>query len=808
MEPVKAELCDSTWRNVHLLSLYKEAEEFDVGPLLRKNITVQSLQKLLSGQEPFVPSWLALDGDTEDPEFWIETLSVVSARSSEYLCADAALFHDSLSQRSQALITRHALNHMYKRLSTNGHGEVCQTPNINGKRPQSGTIGPPFKSPRSANKSPKPPKFPEEPKLKLKKWLQICDGSRTGWGETGWRDTHAEWNHMIQRSKAAKIKSWDNLERSWECQGLTLSLGYFSSMTDKHVRKCSSLISELSKGRSNSDDASGSSYIPIVRGLGDLWPAAKNAEFESCIRDVIYGNFKQRTEQLLGYLLELARIIKESTITVCRRNARQLQQEQKETEMKNREERCRRAEEDFGRDRLALDDERASMDMARAKLRETQELFDEKVLALGTVATDFEEREGDLAERELSCKEKEDALTAKEASCTERGAHTANAAAELQTKLEAYENNQRLLVEGQREANEGKKRHAKNMVTIARRDAASISKEKELKEREAKLEAQEKRVKEKEEKADAQEKSANDLRAWVDNRWTATLDRERLCTSKEVGFDEREAALRKEKEASRKEKEALRKEKAAVSSDRKDLGTKISTLKQEQAEVASRRQKIETQTSDLKREQARHKEAKVALEAREENLSKEQAALVSEKKGLNAEKAVFRQDVAARREGEKKLKADSEELAQERERIAYVKKHYTAAKKELECEKTEVKALKVALSNKHNEVAATKKALEDEKAALKADRDTVSRKLTSAAAARKALEDEKSALKATKSAISRENEEMKASQEALESERSKLRGKEAQFEKEKTALREKMRVSMQHMQEMQKTMCI
>ncbi|KFY05454.1 hypothetical protein V492_08539 [Pseudogymnoascus sp. VKM F-4246] len=794
MEPVKAELCDSTWRNVHLLSLYKEAEEFDVGPLLRKNITVHSLHKLLLGQEPFVPSWLALDGDTEDPAFWIETLTVVSARSSEYLCADAALFHDSLSQRSQALITRHALNHMYKRLSTNGHGEVCQTPNINGKRPQSDKIGPPLKSPRSANKSPKSPKFPEEPKLKLKKWLEICDGSRTGWGETGWRDTHAEWNHMIQRSKAAKIKSWDNLERSWECQGLALSLGYFSSMTDKHVFKCSSLISELSKRRSNSDNASGSSYIPIVRGLGDLWPAAKNAEFESCIRDVIYGNFKQRTEQLLGYLLELARIMKESTITVCRRNARQLQEEQKETEMKNREERCRRAEEDFGRDRLELDDERASMDMARAKLREAQELFNKKVLALGVVATDFEEREGDLAERELSCKERDDALTAKEASCTERSAHTANAAAELQTKLEAYEKNQRLLVEGQREANEGKKRHAKNLATIARRDAASISKEKELKEREAKLEAQEKSVKEKEKKADAQEKSARDLRAWVDNRWTATLDRESLCTSKEVGFDEREVTLRKEKEA--------------VASDKKELETQKSALKQEQAEVASGRQKIQTQTSDLKREQARHMEAKVALKAREDNLSKEQAAVVSEKKGLNAQKAVFRQDVAAHREGEKKLKADSEELAQERERISYVKKHYTAAKKELECEKTEVKALKVALSNKQNEAVAAKKALEDEKAALKADRDTVSRKLTEVAAARKALEDEKSALEATKSAISRENEEMKASQEALESERSKLSAKEVQFEKEKMALREKMRVSMQHMQEMQKTMCI
>ena len=88
-------------------------------------------------------------------------------------------------------------------------------------------------------------------------------------------------------------------------------------MTKKLNLKCMSLISKLLEGRSNSNDTPHPSYIRLVRGLDNLWPAAKNTEFERCIRDVVYGNFRpQATEELLGYILKLAQIIKGNTITV------------------------------------------------------------------------------------------------------------------------------------------------------------------------------------------------------------------------------------------------------------------------------------------------------------------------------------------------------------------------------------------------------------------------------------------------------------------------------------------------------------
>ena len=217
MEPFKVESFDPRWRNVHLQSIYNEAEEFDVGQLLRKCITLSSLHKLLLGQEPFVPSWLAVDGDTKDPAFWIEVLTEASARPTEHICAGVASFHDLLEGQSQALCAWHALAHLRKNQNPDSHSEVNPTLDTNGKRPRCDTNGPPLGNPRSAGTS---PKFPDKPKLTLKKWREICE--RSDEEETSWKDIHAKWNQMMTMSKAAKPKSWDNLQRNWPSQGLAL----------------------------------------------------------------------------------------------------------------------------------------------------------------------------------------------------------------------------------------------------------------------------------------------------------------------------------------------------------------------------------------------------------------------------------------------------------------------------------------------------------------------------------------------------------------------------------------------------------
>ncbi|OAF60286.1 hypothetical protein VC83_03192 [Pseudogymnoascus destructans] len=574
MEPSKVESYDPKWRNVHLRSIYKEAEEYDVGPLLRKCITLSSLHNLLLGQDPFVPSWISVDGDTKNPEFWIETLTEVSARSREYICASSASFHDLLEGRSQELCTSHALAHLRKNMNLYSHSNG--TPNANGKRPRSDTNGPPLGSPQPTGSS---PKILQKPKLTLKKWLEICNGSRTSW-----KDIHAEWNQMILRSKSAKIKSWDNLERNWEPQGLTLSLGYFTDITIKLARKCSSLISELSRGRIGSNNAPPPSYIPLVRGLDNLWPAAKNTEFERCIQEVVHGNFRpQATAQLLGYILELARIIKGSTITVprksqqaelknaealSRRQARQFKEEQLEKDIKKREELCRQAEEDFGRDTLALDDERASVDMVSAKLREAQAMCDERESTLAANEAFCADREDALAAKEASCAKRESALMVKEVSWTarngtlavkeasyevrqgtlaaneasyakrlrvlatkettftERWDRTAKAELELRKKLETYEANQKLLLEGQSRTKNGDDSHARDKAAMAKRETANMRREKNLAEREQRL--------------DAQEKNIMSHRAWISMKGNAATDREKECATKEAEFKERE----------------------------------------------------------------------------------------------------------------------------------------------------------------------------------------------------------------------------------------------------------------------------
>ncbi|OBT79607.1 hypothetical protein VF21_01326 [Pseudogymnoascus sp. 05NY08] len=863
MEPSKVERYDSKWHNVHLQSIYKEAEEFDVGPILRKCITLSSLHNLLLGQDPFVPSWLAVDGNTKDPEFWIETLTEVSARSKEYICASAASFHDSLEGRAGALCTSHALSHLRKNMSPGSHHERILTPNANGKRPRSDTNGPPLGSPRCAGSSSKPL---EEPRLTLNKWLGICDGTRTSW-----KDIHAEWNQMILRSKSTKLKSWDKLEINWEAQGLTLSLGYFADITAKLGLKCSLLISEFSKGRTKSNNAPPPSYIRLVRGLDNLWPADKNTEFERCIQAVVYGNFRpQATEQLLGYILELAQIIKGSTITVprksqqaelkktealCRRQARQLKEEQMEKEIKKREELCRQAEEDFGRDTLALDDERASVDMVSAKLREAQAMCDERESALtmkeassseredalaakeascakresaltvkevswaarnGTLAVkeaSYEERQGTLAANEASYAERQRVLAAKETTCTERWGRTAKAELELRKKLDTYEANQKLLLEGQSRTKNGDDGHARDKAAMTKRETANLGKEKNLAERERRL--------------DDQEKNLMSHRAWISKKGNAATDREKLCATKEAEFKAREealcegqatvaserqeleiqtSALRQEQALCQKAKDSLEarekelcKGQATVASETQKLETQKSALRHDQAlrqkardelkagkeaqdkerkTIASERQKVEAKKWALREDQVVYQKAKEKLKAREEAQDKERAAIASEKKGVDTQILAFKQDLVLHREGKKNLKADSEELAQERAAVLCEKKNMTAAQKAFENKKSVLRAEQVAMSHNKQEVATARKTLEDEKLALGADQAALFHEKEAAAAEKKALEIEKSAL-STKKAL---------------------------YEKDKIEWRERVRINLQHVQEMEKSL--
>ncbi|KAL5350244.1 hypothetical protein ACLOAV_005282 [Pseudogymnoascus australis] len=843
MGPSKVESLDPRWRNIHLRSIYREAEEFDVGRLLRKCITLSSLHSLLLSQEPFVPSWLAVDGDTKDPEFWVETLADVSARSNEYIGAGAASFHDSLGLQSQALCTSHALAHLRKNLNPDSCSKGNPTPNSNGKRPRSDIIESAAGSPRSAITS---PNAPDKPNLTLNNWLKICDGERKGW-----KDIHAQWNHMIARSKSAKIKSWDNLEKNWEPQGLTLSLGYYVDITKRLTSKCSSLISELSKGQTESNNSPPASYIRIVRGLDNLWPASKNTEFERCIQEVVDGDFRpQATEELLGYMLELARIIKGATITVhrksqqaelkkaealSRRQARQLKEEQKEKEMKKREELCRQAQEDFGRDILALDDERASIDMISANLRETQAICEERERTLaakealfaarGGVLTakeaSFAEREGELAAKETSCTARDEALTAKETSCAEReGALMANKTSytdkeeriakmelELRTKLEAYEVNQKALLEGQRRVNKGDASLARSKAAMAKRDTANTGREKSLKEKErcaenqeknrctsgvAEFNAREKNLKERERSVENQEKNIVARRALIHQKENAAADREKLCITKEVELNAMEINLKERERSVENNKKdivahwTLVKKRGNAATDRERLcvtkeaefNAREEALCKGQAIVASERQELDTQESALRQKQSAYQGAKGVLIGREEELSKERAEVVAERQVVEAQKLVFKQDLALHREGKKTLKANSEELEKERAVILRDQKDMEVARDAFDLKKSALRAEQASVSCKKKEVTTAMRTLEDEKLALKNWQTALSCDKQKTAAAKQALEDEKSALTA----------------------------KQALFEEEKTAWREKVGKNVQQMRQMQENM--
>lgn len=747
MDPLKVETFDPRWRNVHLRSIYNEAEEYNVGRFLRRYITLSSLYNLLLGSEPFVPSWVALDGDTKDPAFWVETLTKYFAHSNEYICASAASFHDLLEVKSLALCTAHALAKLRKDLHHDSHNETNQTPNTNGKRPRPDTNGPPAGNPRSASTT---PKDVGEPKLTLENWLKICDGTRTSW-----KDTHAEWNNMIRRSKAAKITSWENLKDNWEPQGLTLSLGYITDATQKFSTKCTKLISELSKGRPQSNNPP--SYIPIVRNLGNLWPAAKNTEFERCIQEVVNGNFRpQATEQLLGYIRELAQIIKGSTVIavtwksreaelkkaelLCRRQARQLQKEQREKEVKQREELCRQAEEDFGRDRLALDDERDWIDMASANIKDVQAECDERGRTLSAKEASYAEREG--------------SLTAKEASCKEMEATTAKTKDELQKKLNTYVKNQKNLLEGQRRLKKGDDSLARRKAVMAKQDIVNTRLKNILAEKERELEVRETEL--------------TKRQAWMDKKGNASADSERQCATKEADLNAREEALRKEQSA-----------------------------------VTSEQQELETQKSALRQEQALHQEADRVLKGREEELVKERGVVLREMQGVEAQKLA---DLALHRDREKTLKTDIEALAKERVEVLCDQKNMATERETIERKNWALRAEQAVISRKQEESATARKTLEDEKSALKAEQAALSRRQQEASTTRKTLEDEKLTLTLEQTTLSHEKEEATAAKEALKNEELKLRAKQALYEEEKMAWREQTRKIMEPMQEMHKNM--
>ncbi|OBT64387.1 hypothetical protein VE03_05724 [Pseudogymnoascus sp. 23342-1-I1] len=684
MEPLKAEPVHPKWRNVHLRLIYREAEEFDVNKILRRYIALSSLHNLLLGQGPLVPSWLPVDGDTGDPEFWIEALTEVSDRSNEHLCSGAASsFHDSLEVRSRALCTSHALDHLRKKLSPDSCSKGNPVVNSNGKRPRSDTNGPPSRNPPSTGTA---SKLLDERNLPLEKWLNICDGTKTSW-----KDTHFEWNRMIRKYTAASTKSWDSLETNWPVQGLALSLGYFANIFKNLLGKCRSLISRLTKGRTESNNPPRPSYIGIVRRLGNSWPAAKNTEFESCILEVIGGFFREgAANELVGFMIELEQMIDGPTITVRnsevrRQQARQLEEEQKENDIKQREELCRQAEENLGRESLALDDERDSIDMISAGLRKAQAICDERERILAVNEASFADRGGELEAREVSC--------------AERVERAEESELRLQKKLEAYKEGQRLLLEGQRRVKKGDDNLARTKVAMERRDTSNTGREKGLNEKEQRLNSQEKKI--------------VIHRTFITQKENAVGDRERLCITKEA-----ELAMREE------------------------------ALGEGQATVASEIQDLETQRAALRQEQSLYLKANGVLKEREETLSKNQAEVLTERQGVEAQKLAFQRNVALHREKVNLLKTKSEELAKEMALLRHEQKDMAAARVASDHARSALRAEQATVSRKVEEVTTARKALEDEKTALRKGQTALSDEKKEAAVAKQALEDEKSALTA------------------------------------------------------------
>ncbi|OBT47320.1 hypothetical protein VE00_02101 [Pseudogymnoascus sp. WSF 3629] len=862
MEPVKVESYDPRFRNVHLRSIYNEAKEYDVGRVLRLRMTLLSLHDLLLGQDPFVPTWLDVDGDTTDPEFWIETLTEASARSNAYIRANSGSFHDLLEGQAEALCTSHALTQLHKKMNSDSHCDGTPTPNVNGKRPRSDTNGPPLGSPRPPGSS---PEIPQKPKLPLQKWLGICDGTRTSW-----KDIHTKWNQMISLSKAAQRKSWDSLEKEWEPQGLTLSLGYFADINNKLLIKCRLLISELLKGRTESNDAP-PSYIRLVRGLCNLWPAAKNTKFEHCIEEVVYGNFRlEAADELLGYILELARLMKGSTITVhrksqkdelkkaealCRQQARQLEREQREKDMKQREELCRQAEEKFGRDRLALDDERASLDMISAKLREAQAMCDEKECALTAKEASCADREQTLAAKEVSCAERDGALTVKEASCaeregtlkvkeascaereaavtvneasyaerervlvtretlcTERLACTEKAELELRKKWKAYGANQKLLLEGQRRANNGDDSHARDKAAMTKRETANMRREKNLAERKQRL--------------DSQEKNLMSHRAWISKKGDAATDREKVCATKEAEYKakeealcERQATVASERQELETQASALRQDQALYQKAEEALKAREEALCKGQATAASERQELETQTSAFRHDQALYQKGKEALKAREETQDKERAAVVTERREVEVQKWALREDEVVYQKAKEQLKAreeaqDKERAAIERERKGLDAQRSTfkqnltlhrEGKRTLKADSEALALERAAVLREQKDMAVARETFEQKESELRAGQADVSRKQQEAATARKTLDDERLMLRAEQSALACGKEEAAAAKMALEKEESALTAKKGLYEEEKIAWREKVRINVEQVQEMQRSL--
>ncbi|OAF59914.1 hypothetical protein VC83_03191 [Pseudogymnoascus destructans] len=103
-------------------------------------------------------------------------------------------------------------------------------------------------------------------------------------------------------------------------------------------------------------------------------------------------------------------------------------------------------------------------------------------------------------------------------------------------------------------------------------------------------------------------------------------------------------------------------------------------------------------------------------------------------------------------------------------------------------------------------MAAAQKAFENKKSALRAEQVAMSHNKQEVATARKTLEDEKLALGADLAALSGEKEAAAAEKKALETEKLALSAEKVLYEKDKIELKEKVRINLQQVQEMQRSL--
>ncbi|KFX87788.1 hypothetical protein O988_09290 [Pseudogymnoascus sp. VKM F-3808] len=361
---------------------------------------------------------------------------------------------------------------------------------------------------------------------------------------------------------SARFSKLENLKEYWKELALTFALGHMVNITKHITSECRLLIDESSR-------ASYISCVPIIRELHESWPVEKNSGLEDCITKILLDRFgSQEAEQLVAYALDLNKLAEDNTIFVrlssqqelpasLRHRKRQLQLEQRENDVTQREESTRKAEDDLKQNNLdyetkveALNNDRALNELASTRVEEARKGLDERERMLRAHEASFGER-----------------LAAEEIMFTARETEIERIERTLDERLKTYNENQKLLLKNQRRVDRADESHARLKAEMDKRRTENDRLKKKLDFREDQV------------NNDAKSNAAYNIS--IKKRENIVISWENRCATEEAKLKSRGDALRNDEvKVANYKKEAIA-EKKALENDRLVLSAKRALFENE-----------------------------------------------------------------------------------------------------------------------------------------------------------------------------------------------------------------------------------